>query len=389
LYEAIYNAIIYPYGRIAGAHRFCIDLDGDIFFKTTVRGNLVVNDAMFNSLLAGCDIGDALGKYRECLCPTECRGELLQGNLGADFDHNWRCNNSNQLMRLAQYYLQKRLRAYLDAQDDIARRTALTLGSFSNPWRSYYLYEYCTPTPYHLERCNKDIFDVKIVEDGFQQLNELSANVCNVVIAGSDGSDAAVEMRDAWLEIRALFKQRGLDGAEPPYRKQKKFSAMIDAFMEKFDAAVATMHVKRQVFGADTNEISSVSANPADAVVLGDWAREEVVSRVESDEHKRIIVFKGNNGGDGVSCSVPLSSNGPWNILRGMLESTDPNGWFGVSNRDRYRWRQQFYRKNENHDLKELLAHIRCKNDQGDRGPTMIRLERRRVRKAKKKQTKN
>ena len=386
LYASIYNAIIHPYGSMTDERGFSINLDGDIFFKTTVRGNLVVNDGTFSSLLAGCEARDAVGKYRERLCPTECRGELLKGNLGADFDHNWRCSNSNQFMRLAQDYLQKRLRAYLDAQDDIARRTALTLGSYVNPWRNYYLCEYCTPTPYHLERCNKDIVDVNIMEDGFQHLNELSANVCNMVIVGSDGSDDAIAMRNAWLEIRALFKQRGLDGAEPPYAKQQKFATLIDAFMEKFDAAVATMHVKRVAPGTGTGETPAEPENSADAIMLGDWAREEVVSKVEVDETKRTITFKGNKGGEGISCSVPLSSNGPWVILRGMLESTDPGGWFQVPERDRYRWRQQFYRKNENRDLKELLAHIRCKNDQGDRGPTMIRLERRRVRKAHKNQ---
>ena len=357
LHEAIYKTVIFPYGRRDG-NKFGIDLEGELFFKTTVRGNLIINDATFNSLLAACEAKGAAKRYRERLCPTECRGELLKGNLAADFDHNWRCSDCNQFMRLAQDYLQKRLRAYLDAQDDIARRTALTLGSFVNPWRNYYLYEYCTPTPYHLERCSKDIIDVKIMEDGFRQLNELSANVCNTVIAGSEGSDGAVEMRNAWLEIQALFRQRDLSGVEPAYSDQRKFASLIDAFMEKFDAAVKTMHVERLTPEVDAEDTAaSAPAAPTDSIMLGDWAKEEVVSKVV--EETRTIVFKGNKGGDGVSCSVPLSSNGPWIILRGMLEAADPDGWFTVPERDRYRWRQQFYRKNENRDLKELLAHIR------------------------------
>jgi len=121
-------------------------------------------------------------------------------------------------------------------------------------------------------------------------------------------------------------------------------------------------------------------------IIVGEWAKKVLLS---VNGTTRTLVVKGNKGpGEVLVC--PLGADEPWKHLRGMIESTDPEGWYEVPEEDLGCYRQQFLRSDKNKNgnltanavaLRRIYAHVQNRNESGEHAATHIRLMRRRERK--------
>lgn len=257
LQDAEPDADFYMFGPLAEAIHRCIisehliDVDGklnvaieeSIIVKTkTVTGNLVVNDMVIGALLNACTEVNAFYEYQEGPCPSVCELNVETGQIGMEFDHTWRCLESNMKLMECWTKLYERYTKYeevLKTGGSVEiRRELLTFEASDNCWFDFYVREYCTPTPYHLMFADEKWIDKKQLMENFSYVEEITENMCKYVVMGNCESPESVRMYEKWRRLAAKFQLRCLNRATPSYAEQRSFCTELSSFMDDFASAV-------------------------------------------------------------------------------------------------------------------------------------------------------
>ena len=257
LQDAEPDADFYMFGPLAEAIHRCIisehliDVDGkrkvaieeSIIVKTmTVTGNLVVNDMVIGALLNACTEVNAFYEYQEGPCPSACKLNVEIGQIGMEFDHTWRCLESNMKLMECWTKLYERYAKYeevLKTGGSVEiRRELLTFEESDNCWFDFYVREYCTPTPYHLMFADEEWIDKKQLMENFSYVEEITENMCKYVVMGNCESPESVKMYEQWKLLAAKFQLSCLNRATPSYAEQRSFCTELSSFMNDFASAV-------------------------------------------------------------------------------------------------------------------------------------------------------
>lgn len=257
LQDAEPDADFYMFGPLAETIRRCIinehliEVDGKMnvaieegmIVKTkTVTGNLVVNDMILGALLNACTEVNALYEYQEGPCPSVCELNVETGQIGMEFDHTWRCLESNMKLMECWTKLYERYTKYEEVLktggSDEMRRELLTFDESDNCWFDFYVREYCTPTLYHLMFADEKWIDKKQLMENFSYVEEITENMCKYVVMGTNDAPESVKMYEKWKRLTAKFQLRSLNRATPSYSEQRSFCTELSSFMEDFASAV-------------------------------------------------------------------------------------------------------------------------------------------------------
>lgn len=200
-------------------------------------GNLNIDDRNICSILSVCEVQNAVGKYMESQIPKESFVEVDCGNTALEFDHDFICQMTDGVLRICHEEMVERIKMHDGTENLAERRAALSFTSGKNTWFDYYAKEYCAPAKWHLTMSHDKGIEEADLPTNFGIIDNNSRYMCQLLVDDTGGSELAMQVKEEWEDICAIFATRCLGKTMPSFSEQTSFCIKLSAFMENFAKA--------------------------------------------------------------------------------------------------------------------------------------------------------
>ncbi len=236
LIAAIYKTFIAGH-EVFHDNEWKAELTDKAILRQNDNGNMQIDDRNIRSILAACEVHNAVASYKTIQLPPDKLTEVNCGNAGIEFDHAYVCQIIDAALRICHQDMVERITMH-DGTDNLAeRRAALSFTSGKNTWFDYYVKEYCAPAKWHLSKCRDPEVEEADLPTNFGILDKMSQLMCQFLVNDTGGSELAMQVSEEWEDIHAIFATRCLGKAMPSFAEQVAFCTKLSVFMEHFAKA--------------------------------------------------------------------------------------------------------------------------------------------------------